>query len=67
MWYYSTKFQLDELLDKLDENVMEKALCREINSLKDVILKHMAITESVTNSAKGGRKSYLEVENGNVF
>lgn len=64
VWYYSTKFQLEELLDKLDENVMEKALCREITNLKDVILKHMNITETITNTSKAGRKSYLEVENG---
>ncbi|EEB14731.1 fetal alzheimer antigen, falz, putative [Pediculus humanus corporis] len=63
VWYYSTKYQLDELLDKLDENSMEKTLYREITNLKDVILKHMSITETVTNSAKAGRKSYLEVEN----
>lgn len=43
---------------------MEKTLYREITNLKDVILKHMSITETVTNSAKAGRKSYLEVENG---
>lgn len=64
MWYYSTRYQLDELLDKLDENYYEKNLCREIDSLKDVIIKHMNITETITNSAKAGKKSYLEVENG---
>lgn len=45
---------------------MEKALFREITNLKEVILKHMSITESITNSSKAGRKSYLEVENGKL-
>ncbi|KAL0272292.1 UNVERIFIED_CONTAM: hypothetical protein PYX00_005328 [Menopon gallinae] len=63
VWYYTTRYQLEELLDKLDEVVLEKALYREINNMKDVIVKHMNITEAITNSLKAGRKSYLEVEN----
>lgn len=66
VWYYSTKNQLDELLDRMDENVMEKALYREINSMRDVVIKHMNLTEAITNAAKAGRKSYLEVENGKI-
>lgn len=41
-------------------------MCREIDNMKDVIIKHMNLTETITNAAKAGRKSYLEVENGKL-
>lgn len=48
----------------LDPKFLEKDLYRTIQSLKEVILNHMGITEKLTDASKGTRKSYLEVENG---
>jgi len=55
---------LEELLYTLDAKFMERDLCRAIDSVKNVILEHMAITEKLTNEYKGNQKSYLEVDNG---
>lgn len=61
--YYSTKIQLQELLNLLDPMDLESDLCRLLNELRDDIFKQMDITEKLTNGARGNRKSYLEIEN----
>lgn len=66
-WYYSSPAQLEELLHALDGKYMERDLWRAIESIKDIILQHMEITEKLTNAAKGTRKSYLEVVNGKLL
>lgn len=67
VWYYSTPSQLEELLENLDRTNMEVALAREIGDFKDEIIRQMEITEKITNQAKGNKKSYIEVENGNMI
>jgi nucleosome-remodeling factor subunit BPTF len=63
--YYSTQVQLENLLKNMDEDDMELMLCREINEFRDEINRQMEITEKVTVSQKGNKKSYLDSENGN--
>jgi nucleosome-remodeling factor subunit BPTF len=46
---------------------MEVALAREIGDFKDEIMRQMEITEKLTNQNKGNKKSYLDVENGELF
>lgn len=63
MRYYSTKCQLEELLESLDP-AWEPDLISFINEMKEDIIKQMSITEELTAASKGSRKSVLEVENG---
>jgi len=64
IWYYSTQVQLENLLKVLDEDDMELMLCREISEFRDEIIRQMEITEKVTVTQKGNKKSYLDNENG---
>ncbi|XP_061191322.1 nucleosome-remodeling factor subunit BPTF-like isoform X2 [Saccostrea echinata] len=66
VWYYSTKPQFDELLEVLDKNNYEKDLVMTLLEFKEDVLKHMSITEELTNSHKGNRKSALEIEIGQL-
>lgn len=66
VWYYSSVPQFKELLSKLDEDNMERALCSEIVDFSEEIERQMAITETLTNKFKGHKKSYLEIENQNI-
>lgn len=66
IWYYSSVPQLKELLSKLDDDNMERALCAEIFDFNEEIERQMAITEALTNKFKGHKKSYLEMENQNI-
>ncbi|XP_059483006.1 nucleosome-remodeling factor subunit NURF301 isoform X2 [Neocloeon triangulifer] len=67
IWYYSTKVQLDALLDALDDEDMESMLCRELSDCHDEIVRQMEITEKVTISQKGNKKSYLDSENAAII
>lgn len=67
VWYYSTPLQLKELILSLDKNEMEVALYRELSDYKEEIVRQMEITETLTNQIKGNKKSYLEVENGELI
>ncbi|KAH9489881.1 hypothetical protein Btru_044487 [Bulinus truncatus] len=60
--YYSTKFQLEELIESLNP-VWEQDLITLINEMKDDIIKQMTYTEELTSAVKGSRKSILELEN----
>lgn len=63
VWYYSTSVQLEELLEAIDKESMEVALAREISDFKEEIARQMEITEKLTNTNKGNKKSYLDAEN----
>lgn len=67
VWYYSTTVQLEELLEAIDGENMEVPLAREIGDFKDEIMRQMEITEKLTNQNKGNKKSYLDVENGELI
>ncbi|KAI5613581.1 nucleosome-remodeling factor subunit BPTF isoform X6, partial [Silurus asotus] len=67
IWYYSTKVQLAELLDVLDETYWEKQLCTTLEELRDEIHTHMDITEELTNKARGNNKSYLTAANEDIL
>ncbi|XP_061383431.1 nucleosome-remodeling factor subunit NURF301 isoform X4 [Danaus plexippus] len=67
VWYYTTVNQFQELLDVLDAAEMEAPLVRELSEMQQEIMRQMNITERLTNQLKGNRKSYLEVENGNLM
>jgi nucleosome-remodeling factor subunit BPTF len=58
--------QLEELLEAIDKENMEVALAREIGDFKEEIVRQMEITEKLTNVNKGNKKSYLDVENGEL-
>lgn len=64
MWYYSTKSHLDELLDTLDGAEWEKDLFSALQEMRDDIVKQMSITEELTNTNKGSKKSTMENEIG---
>lgn len=61
-WYYSTEAQFENVFKKLDPEFFEKQLKKEIEDVKEDILKQMKLTESLTNELKGNKKSYFEVE-----
>ncbi|XP_022247065.1 LOW QUALITY PROTEIN: nucleosome-remodeling factor subunit BPTF-like [Limulus polyphemus] len=63
VFYYSTKPQIEELLNVLDPNDFEADLCRTIKDLQEEMIRQMDVTEKLTNAAKGSRKSYFDVEN----
>lgn len=65
-WYYSNKAQFEELLETLDCKEYESALCREMFDFKEEVIRQMAITEKLTNQARGNRKSYLDVVTANI-
>ncbi|XP_017781455.1 PREDICTED: nucleosome-remodeling factor subunit NURF301 isoform X2 [Nicrophorus vespilloides] len=63
VWYYSTKLQLEQLLETLDSDDMEATLFREINDFKEEMVRQMELTEKLTNQHKGNKKTYFEVSN----
>lgn len=64
MWYYSTKGQIEELLEVLDQNVWERELSFILSDLRDDIIRQMNITESLTREKCTNKKSAIEVEIG---
>uniref|UniRef100_A0AAY5ED09 Bromodomain PHD finger transcription factor n=1 Tax=Electrophorus electricus TaxID=8005 RepID=A0AAY5ED09_ELEEL len=64
IWYYSSRVQLEELLEVLDKEFWENDLCAVLEELQEEIRAHMDITEELTNKACGTNKSYLAVANG---
>ncbi|KAM3923213.1 nucleosome-remodeling factor subunit BPTF [Leptodactylus fuscus] len=67
IWYYSTKPQLEELMDCLDKTHYETDLCKILEDLREEIHRHMDITEELTNKAKGNNSSYLSVVNEEIM
>jgi nucleosome-remodeling factor subunit BPTF len=64
--YYSTKAQLDQLMQTLDPTKYEKRLVRNINEQYEEIVRCMNITEELTNARKDSKRSYLDEENGRL-
>lgn len=67
IWYFSTRVQLEELMECLDTNYWEMDLCATLEEMKEEILAHMAITEDLTNKARGNGKAYLTALDGTYF
>jgi nucleosome-remodeling factor subunit BPTF len=64
--YYSSKLQLDALMQTLDPIKYEKRLVRNISEQYDEIVRCMNITEELTDSRKDSKKSYFQDENGKL-
>ncbi|XP_032946701.1 nucleosome-remodeling factor subunit BPTF isoform X11 [Rhinolophus ferrumequinum] len=67
IWYYSTKVQLAELIDCLDKDYWEAELCKVLEEMREEIHRHMAITEDLTNKARGSNKSFLAAANEEIL
>ncbi|XP_053392915.1 nucleosome-remodeling factor subunit BPTF-like [Mercenaria mercenaria] len=66
VWYYSTKGQIEELLEVLDRTVWERELCFILSDLRDDISRQMKITENLTREKTTNKKSAIEMEIANV-
>ncbi|KAK3598854.1 hypothetical protein CHS0354_008596 [Potamilus streckersoni] len=66
VWYYSTKGQIDELLEVLEGEPWEKELVYSLKEMRDDIARQMEITEKMTTQHKGNKKSALENEIANL-
>lgn len=64
IWYYSTKIQLEELLQCLDKDYWEMDLCATLEEMKEEVDAHMDVTEDLTSKARGNSKAYLTAANG---
>lgn len=64
IWYYSTKAQLEELMECLDKEYWEMDLYVTLEEMKEEVQAHMDITEDLTNKARGNNKAYLTAVNG---
>lgn len=64
IWYYSTKAQLEELIECLDKVYWEMDLHATLKEMKEEVQAHMDITEDLTNKARGNNKAYLTAVNG---
>uniref|UniRef100_A0AAY4A9F1 Bromodomain PHD finger transcription factor n=1 Tax=Denticeps clupeoides TaxID=299321 RepID=A0AAY4A9F1_9TELE len=66
IWYYSSRLQLEELLELLDKAYWEKELAAALGRILPEVQTHMDITEDLTNKAcgAGSSKCYLTVANG---
>ena len=62
MWYYSTKPQLEELLEVLDDRNWENDLVRTLEDMRSEIENQMEITEELTNENKGNKKTAIDLE-----
>ncbi|CRK99537.1 CLUMA_CG012856, isoform A [Clunio marinus] len=62
VWYFTTMKQFENVIKKLDSNFFEKQLCKIMEEYKEEIVRQMKLTETLTDSLKGNKKSYLEVE-----
>lgn len=67
IWYFSTRLQLEELMECLDTKYWEMDLCATLGEMKEEIQAHMAITEDLTNKARGNSKAYLTALDGTCF
>ncbi|XP_061083585.1 nucleosome-remodeling factor subunit BPTF isoform X5 [Conger conger] len=67
MWYYSTKVQLAELIDCLDQEYWESDLYAVLQEMREEVHTHMDITEDLTNKARGSNKCYLTAANEEIL
>lgn len=65
VWYYSTKSHVEELMECLEGGEWERELLASLQEMRDDIMKHVAITEELTSTNKGSKKSIIEIEIGN--
>ena len=66
VWYYSSEDQFVELLETIDQDRWEADLTHGIEDFKKDIKKQMRITENLTNSRRGVRKSTLSIDDGKI-
>uniref|UniRef100_A0A1A8F3K0 Bromodomain PHD finger transcription factor n=1 Tax=Nothobranchius korthausae TaxID=1143690 RepID=A0A1A8F3K0_9TELE len=66
-WYYSTKVQLAELIDRLDKEYWEADLNAALEEIRDEVHTHMDITEDLTNKARGSNKCFLTAANEEIL
>ncbi|XP_064622398.1 nucleosome-remodeling factor subunit BPTF-like isoform X2 [Lineus longissimus] len=62
VWYYSSKYQFEELMETLDGEKWEFILVKAIEDVKEDIMKQMDMTEKLTNEARGTTPSILDTE-----
>ncbi|MED6246729.1 hypothetical protein ATANTOWER_022553 [Ataeniobius toweri] len=67
IWYYSTKVQLAELIDRLDKEYWEADLYAALEEIRDEVHTHMDITEDLTNKARGNNKCFLTAANDEIL
>lgn len=63
-WYYSSSAQLEQLLLCLDGEKWESELVSVLKDMKSAIVSQMAVTEELTNKARGKRKAALASHDG---
>lgn len=54
-------------MESLDAKYWEMDLCAMLEEMKEEIKAHMAITEDLTNKARGNSKAYLTALDGTDF
>ena len=64
VWYYSSELALDELIDSMDAEGLEKNLVQALERVRGEITRQMQLTESLTHKKRANRKSVIEMENG---
>lgn len=63
IWYYSTKGQIDELIEVFDKHGFEREIAFVLSDLRDDITRQMGITESLTKEkCTANKKSAIELE-----
>ncbi|XP_061578241.1 nucleosome-remodeling factor subunit BPTF-like isoform X2 [Cololabis saira] len=67
IWYYSTKVQLAELIERLDKEYWEADLFASIEEIRDEVHSHMDISEDLTNKARGSNKCFLTAVNEEIL
>ncbi|KAI4798013.1 hypothetical protein KUCAC02_024701, partial [Chaenocephalus aceratus] len=63
IWYYSSRKQLEDLMQALDRQYWEAELHAVLEEMKEEVHAHMDITEELTNKARGNNKAYLAAVN----
>ena len=66
VWYYSSRYQLDELLEVLDSEKWEADLVAAIYEFRDEVIRQMDITELLTSELRGSKKALLDIEKGKL-
>lgn len=66
VWYYSSRQQLEELMEVLDRQYWESDLCAALEEVKEETHAHMDITDDLTSKARGNNKAYLTAVNGEL-
>lgn len=66
IWYFSIQVQLEELMERLDKEYWEMDLYTTLEEMKEEVHTHMAVTEELTNKARGTNTAYLTALKGRV-